>query len=391
LTNLYKTLSPFPFPLSPTLWYIPPLMVTIAIDHLSKQFPDRSKPGGVFTAVDDVSLTIASGSLFFLLGPSGCGKTTLLRMIAGFTLPDAGTIRFDSQDMTRVPPYLRDTGMVFQSYALWPHMTIADNVGFGLDVRHITGDARKQRILESLTLVQMDHLADRKPNQLSGGQQQRIALARALAIRPKCLLLDEPLSNLDAKLRLEMRAEIRRIVKSTGITAVYVTHDQKEALSMADNIAVLKDGKLQQFGTPLDLYKRPATKFVADFIGESNFLPATIASVSATAIILNTPVGPLTASVPSGNWKLETGSSVSAAFRPESVGVSVNGAPGDNTVTGRRLSTTYLGEMAEHIIELPGGIRIKAFELNPAMITATAETCTLTIPPENLMVVPDEK
>jgi iron(III) transport system ATP-binding protein len=365
-------------------------MVQINIDRITKIFPDKSKPGGIFTAVDNVSLTIPSGALFFLLGPSGCGKTTLLRMIAGFTIPDSGTLKFDSADITRLPPHLRDTGMVFQSYALWPHMTLADNVGFGLDVRGIKGEQRRKRIMDSLALVQMDHIADRKPNQLSGGQQQRVALARALAIRPKCLLLDEPLSNLDAKLRLEMRSEIRKIVKDTGITAIYVTHDQKEALSMADGIAVFKSGKLQQLGQPLDLYKYPATKFVADFIGESNFLPGTVTSVSNGSASINTAVGPLTATLSPQSSALSPNSQILAAFRPESITVSANGATGPNSIQTKRLSTTYLGEMAEHILELPNGNKIKAFELNPNMALSHAPTCTITIPPENLMLVPAE-
>ena len=269
-------------------------MVEIAIESLCKQFASGKT---VATAVDDVSLVIPAGSLFFLLGPSGCGKTTLLRMIAGFTLPTAGRILFDHHDISFVPPHQRDTGMVFQSYALWPHMTVAENVAFGLHVRKIKKPDRDQRVREALAMVQLDHLLDRRPNQLSGGQQQRVALARALAIRPKCLLLDEPLSNLDAKLRLEMRSEIRRIVKQAGTTAIYVTHDQKEALSMADSIAVLRAGKLEQTGTPEELYRRPATRFVADFIGESNFLTGVVESVEATAIVVRSSAGLIRASI----------------------------------------------------------------------------------------------
>jgi len=353
-------------------------MVAIHIQNVTKQF------GGT-TAVDNVSLTIASGALYFLLGPSGCGKTTLLRMIAGFSLPTSGTILFDQQDMTNVPPHKRDTGMVFQSYALWPHMTVADNVGFGLDVRKVKNPERAERIKAALDLVQMGHLAERKPNQLSGGQQQRVALARALAIRPKCLLLDEPLSNLDAKLRLEMRAEIRRIVEQTGITAIYVTHDQKEALSMADGIAVMKLGKLQQTGSPTDLYRKPVNKFVADFIGESNFLPATVENRNGESITVRTPVGTLQAASSNVN-----GSKLVVAFRPESVNVSDQPSAAPNTIAGKRLSSTYLGEMAEHIIELANGQKIKAFEMNPKFETAKASVVSVSIAPENLMLVADE-
>jgi iron(III) transport system ATP-binding protein len=362
-------------------------MVTINIERVTKQFPAVGG-AGITTAVDDVTLTIPSGSLFFLLGPSGCGKTTLLRMIAGFILPTSGRVTFDQQDMTYVPPYLRDTGMVFQSYALWPHMTIADNVGFGLDVRKVKGDERTRRIHEALELVQMGHLKDRKPNQLSGGQQQRVALARALAIRPKCLLLDEPLSNLDAKLRLEMRSEIRRIVKQTGITAIYVTHDQKEALSMADGIAVMKLGKLMQSGTPAQLYREPVSHFVADFIGESNFLPATVLgqAESAEFVRIGTDAGELIAHKPRD--LVMNGKKFSAAFRPEAVSLRPI-SDRDNKITGKRLATTYLGEIAEHVVELPGRQQIKAFELNPGVgaLQPAGDQVTLHIPPENIMLV----
>ena len=356
-------------------------MINITIDHLTKRF-------GSTAAVDGVDLAIPAGSLFFLLGPSGCGKTTLLRMIAGFIMPTEGRVLFGEQDMTYVPPYHRDAGMVFQSYALWPHMTVAANVGFGLDVRKIKGAERARRIEESLSLVQMGHLADRKPNQLSGGQQQRVALARALAIRPKCLLLDEPLSNLDAKLRLEMRSEIRRIVKQLGITAIYVTHDQKEALSMADAIAVLKAGRLEQTGKPLDLYRRPASRFVADFIGESNFIAGTIDSSTAQKTIMQTAVGKLESSAFTA---LAAGAKIIAAFRPESVAISRAGSTGPNALAGNIVQTTYLGEMAEHVVELANAQRIKAFEINPALSDGAGGPCVVTIPPENVMVVAEQE
>ncbi len=370
-------------------------MVTIAIQHVTKRFPAAaggSTAGGQGTvAVDDVSLSIPSGNLYFLLGPSGCGKTTLLRMIAGFILPSDGRIAFDGKDMTYVPPYQRDTGMVFQSYALWPHMTIGDNVGFGLDVRKIKGAERTKRINEALELVQMGHLRDRKPNQLSGGQQQRVALARALAFRPQCLLLDEPLSNLDAKLRLDMRTEIRRIVKQTGITAVYVTHDQKEALSMADGIAVMRAGKLQQTGTPTDLYRKPVSRFVADFIGESNFLPGEIDNISSTTVTVKTLAGSLFAMKNSLGAPVTPKQKVLAAFRPEAVQV----VSGDrdlgatvNQLRGKRVQTVYLGEIAEHIVDVEGQ-RIKAFELNPRGVAAVGDDVVISVRAEHVMLVPD--
>jgi iron(III) transport system ATP-binding protein len=370
-------------------------MVAIHIENLSKYFAPAAPP-----AVDNVSLTIPTGSLFFLLGPSGCGKTTLLRMIAGFTFPSSGRIRFDQQDMSMVPPHLRDTGMVFQSYALWPHMTVADNIAFGLDVRKLKNPERKNRIAQALALVQMEQYADRKPNQLSGGQQQRVALARALAIRPKCLLLDEPLSNLDAKLRLDMRSEIRRIVKQSGITTIYVTHDQKEALSMADTIAVMRAGKLEQFGAPADLYRHPATRFVANFIGESNFLGGTIESVNGSGVRVNTPAGPILAA-PSRAKVFSVGQKVSVAFRPEAVAIvdakngSANSQPAGadvNRLSGTRVSATYLGEMAEHLIAIPGAADpIKAYQINPGGIPSHAgDAVTVVIPAEHVIVVEDE-
>ena len=211
-----------------------------------------------------LDLRIEPGELFFLLGPSGCGKSTLLRLLAGFLEPDSGTIRFDDRDVAKLPPERREAGMVFQNYALWPHMSVFDNVAFGLDVRKIRGEERRRQVTAALQMVRLEELADRMPGSLSGGQQQRAALARALAFRPELLLLDEPLSNLDAQLRDSMRWEIRRICKSSGLTAVYVTHDRQEALSMADRIAVLHDGRLAQVGTAEQLYRHPVSRFVAE-------------------------------------------------------------------------------------------------------------------------------
>ncbi|MBO7223398.1 MAG: ABC transporter ATP-binding protein, partial [Kiritimatiellae bacterium] len=232
------------------------MAVSINIKNLVKNF-------GAVKALNNVSLDIQPGELFFLLGPSGCGKTTLLRHIAGFYIPDEGNIFIDNEDVTKLPPHKRDTGMVFQSYALWPHMTLAENVAFGLKMRKVPAADIKRRVAEALDIVKMGDKAERKPNQLSGGQQQRVALARALVVQPRCLLLDEPLSNLDAKLRLEMRIEIRRICKEAGLTAVYVTHDQKEALSIADRLAIMRDGVIEQIGTPLEVFRKPTNSFVA--------------------------------------------------------------------------------------------------------------------------------
>jgi iron(III) transport system ATP-binding protein len=410
-------------------------MLAITLENLSKSFPapvqrssfrvPRSTPSSPlhpssFT-LQHLTLSIPPGTLFFLLGPSGCGKTTLLRIIAGFLTPTSGRVLFDGRDMTDVPAYDRDTGMVFQSYALWPHMTVGENVAFGLNVRKIKNPELTRRIDESLELVQMSPYKDRRPNQLSGGQQQRVALARALAIRPQCLLLDEPLSNLDAKLRLEMRSEIRRIVKAAGggrgggITAIYVTHDQKEALSMADQIAVMNRGRLEQVGTPEELYQRPATRFVADFIGESNFIEGTIAQITSTSLLIHTPAGPLRAALPrnTANRNFSLGTPVTLAIRPEAIALTPknpsqsdsNSTPSlpnssesllnntqlaPNFLPGTRLSSTYLGETAEHLIQLPGlPTPLKALEMNPRG-TLPAPDVTLQIAPAQvLLVAPD--
>jgi iron(III) transport system ATP-binding protein len=364
-------------------------MLAIQIQNLVKTFPAKS---GVTTAVSDVSLTIAAGSLFFLLGPSGCGKTTLLRMIAGFTFPTSGQILFDGKDISTVPPHKRDTGMVFQSYALWPHMTVGENVGFGLQVRKVARAERDARVHEALRMVQMEDYKERRPNQLSGGQQQRVALARALAIRPRCLLLDEPLSNLDAKLRLEMRSEIRRIVKQAGITTIYVTHDQKEALSMADAIGVMNAGRLEQVGAPADLYRHPASRFVAEFIGESNFLTGTVESVSSTTVLIKTAAGSLMARSGTG-VPPAVGSTLSVAFRPEAAVLAdpqARAAAGDNLLRGKRVSSTYLGDVAEHMVEIPGMKHpVKTYELNPrkAASSAAGMEVAVQIPADQVMIL----
>src|SRR2546423_27951 len=304
----------------------------VSIQNLTKKFGDT-------LAVKSVSLEIDHQELFFLLGPSGCGKTTLLRLIAGFYQPDAGRILFGEKPMNGVPPHRRNTGMVFQNYALWPHMTVAENVAYGLDVRGVSATEKKQRVAETLAIVQMEKYADRTPNQLSGGQQQRVALARALVIRPDVLLLDEPLSNLDARLRLEMREEIRRIHGQTKITTSYVTHDQKEALSLADRMAVMRDGVIEQIGDPRTVYRSPANRFVADFIGESNWLAAQVEQVLPEAVVLQTEVGVFSAAT---KLAFKAGEKVWLGFRPEAVQVGPNELNGFNTTIAH---VSYLGEI----------------------------------------------
>ena len=250
-----------------------------------------SKHFGRTAAVDDVSFEAAAGELFFLLGPSGCGKTTLLRSVAGFAEPDSGSIFLGDREISRLPAHRRNTAMVFQSYALWPHMTVLENVGFGLRMRGMKRRDRHAQAMKTLEWVQMSGLAGRKPNQLSGGQQQRVALARAMAVDPDCLLLDEPLSNLDAKLRLEMRSEIQRIHRETSLTILYVTHDQKEALSLADRVALMRDGRIVQMGPPREIYHRPASRFAAGFLGEANFLDGLVRRISGGEAEVESEIG----------------------------------------------------------------------------------------------------
>ena len=362
--------------------YNPHMAVSIQIENLVKTF-------GALRAVDNVSLRIEPGELFFLLGPSGCGKTTLLRSVAGFHQPDSGTIRIGDRDITHLPPYQRNTGMVFQSYALWPHMTIAENVAFGLDMRHVAKSESRRRVTEALARVHMADRADAKPNLLSGGQQQRVALARALVIEPQCLLLDEPLSNLDAKLRLEMRVEIRRICKQAGLTAIYVTHDQKEALSIADRLAVMRNGIVEQVGTPAEVYRQPVNRFVAGFIGEGNFIEATIVSSSNSLLQLATALGPINAAAPA---HAPASGGVTLCIRPESIRLDAPPAGATNVFNGRCLQTVYQGEVAQHVVALAGrdsaATEWKVFELNPTAATdRTHAAVRLWVLPENVIVL----
>lgn len=332
-------------------------MISIKIHNLLKRF-------GSMVALDHVDLIINPGELFFLLGPSGCGKTTLLRCLAGFYKPDAGQILFDQTDVTQLPPYKRNTGMVFQSYALWPHMTVAENVAFGLKQKKVPAADIRPRVMEALESVRMLQYANRSPNELSGGQQQRVALARALVIRPQCLLLDEPLSNLDARLRNEMRLEIRRICKEFKLTTVYVTHDQKEALSIADRVAVMDGGKVQQLGSPDQIYKRPESRFVADFIGESNFIKGEIVTVAYGEAVVKTAIGLMRGMLSDTTTEPSIGTFAYVLVRPECWVLSVD-AVEENCLKGDIGSATYYGEVAHYDFVTAETIHIKISELNP--------------------------
>jgi iron(III) transport system ATP-binding protein len=340
----------------------------------------------MFRAVDDVTLSIEQGELFFLLGPSGCGKTTLLRMIAGFIEPSTGRIMFGSaegvRDVTHLAPEKRNTGMVFQSYALWPHMTVAQNVSFGLEVRGIAAAERSRRVHEALARVQMEGLANRKPNQLSGGQQQRVALARALVIRPQVLLLDEPLSNLDAKLRLELRSEIRRVCKESGITTLYVTHDQHEALSMADRIAIMNKGRAVQIGSPTALYRTPESRFVAEFLGETNVATATVRAINDRGVTIETAFGTLLArtALPAG---ASVGSQIQVSVRPEAIRL---GEPVSGSISASPSGRTYLGSTMQVNLALGAGTQWQATVLNPSMHASTHAVVGLDISPEDVVM-----
>lgn len=334
-------------------------MISIQIQQLTKRF-------GTVTALQNLDLTIEPGELFFLLGPSGCGKTTLLRSIAGFYIPDEGRILFGSEDVTRLAPHKRNTGMMFQSYALWPHMSVAENVAFGLRERRVANDEIKRRVGEALESVRMGDYAERRPNQLSGGQQQRVALARALVIRPRCLLLDEPLSNLDAKLRLEMRTEIRRVCKEFKLTTVYVTHDQKEALSISDRMAILESGRILQVGTPRQIYRRPARKTVAHFIGETDFIAGKVLGSDDGLVKVDTLIGQFTGVPGDPDFRPAVGDSVTLSIRPECWTISREAAA-RNSIKGRIGEAVYLGEVAQYDF-VTGGTTLKIFELNPRFL-----------------------
>lgn len=344
----------------------------VSLNNVTKVF-------GSTTAVDKVTIKIADGELFFLLGPSGCGKTTILRIIAGFYQPDIGELRFDGKEVNNVPPNRRNTGMVFQNYALWPHLTVAENVAYGLNVRGLSAHEKKQRVREILEAVQMEAYAGRMANQLSGGQQQRVALARALVIQPDIILLDEPLSNLDAKLRLELRDEIKRIHRKFNITMLYVTHDQKEALSLADRLAIMDKGKIIQVGSPVAIYRRPINSFVGAFIGEMNFIEGKITSKHIGITEIETPLGILYSSMEN---VLRPGESVFCGIRPEGIHLSELNSQYKVKIE----SVTYLGEMEQYRLILNDKLTWKAVEINPKQVRKEGQMFGMNISPEDVIV-----
>lgn len=322
---------------------------SVKICNVVKKYDD-------FIAVDDISCEIKQGEFFTLLGPSGCGKTTLLRMIAGFNTIDGGKIYFDDKVINNIDAHKRDIGMVFQNYAIFPHMTVFDNVAYGLKARKVPKDQIKAKVLEALELVQIKELMDRKPSELSGGQQQRVALARAIVIKPGVLLMDEPLSNLDAKLRVQMRTIIKKLQKELNITTIYVTHDQEEALAISDRIAIMKSGHIMQLDTPTTIYKKPQNAFVAGFIGTSNFMDATVLKIDDN---MNAQI------------KLQAGleyyvrltkkiqGPVKISIRPEQFIIN---DPNGKGIPGTIQMYTFLGDFANYEIKLANGQLVEANE-----------------------------
>ncbi len=327
-------------------------MFGIKLENVTKRFDN-------VLALDRINLEIDAGEFFFLLGPSGCGKTTLLRILAGFEQLESGRVLFDERDVTSVPPHERNTGMVFQNYALWPHMTVWKNVEYGLTMRNMPQHERDQKVKRALEMVQMSGYAERSPNQLSGGQQQRVALARALVIEPGVVLMDEPLSNLDARLRLEMREQLQDLHRTLDVTMVYVTHDQKEALAMGARIAVMQMGKVAQIGTPREVYMQPLTRFVADFIGEINLISGEIKSVESE-VVATTDVGDIRGQA--GYEGVQVGDRVLCAIRPEAMDFLDKSGATDNVICGRVRRAIYLGEIEQFFVELASGDQVKLIQ-----------------------------
>jgi spermidine/putrescine transport system ATP-binding protein len=373
----------------------------VELRDVVKRFPNPG--GGEITAVNHATLQINHGEFFSLLGPSGCGKTTSLRMVAGFEWPTSGEIFIDGKPMGRTPPFLRPVNTVFQSYALFQHMTIFQNVAFGLEMEGVSREETRRRVEAALEMVQLTGMGSRKPRQLSGGQQQRVALARALVKRPAVLLLDEPLGALDLKLRKEMQLELKALQEQVGITFIYVTHDQEEALTMSDRIAVMNKGNVLQIGAPVEIYERPNCRFVADFIGETNFLFGKVKAIDPDFVIVSLHgserelVG-----IPLG--KFYSGQEVVVSVRPEKmrifddtplkIGVTPNQP---NCFPIRIINTMYIGSDTRIVIDFGGGTQLKVWEqnhlstLDTLAYYAPGQELWVTMRPENVLILPQEE
>ncbi|MGY3573074.1 ABC transporter ATP-binding protein [Bradyrhizobium sp. USDA 4504] len=346
--------------------------LVVELRSLSKRYDET-------VAVANVSLSARRGELVCLLGPSGCGKTTTLRMVAGFVEPTSGTISINNIDMTHQPPYRRDTGMVFQSCALFPHMTVAENIAFGLENLKWPRDKRQMRVEEMLKLVELPHLAQRLPRQLSGGQQQRIALARALAMRPAVLLLDEPFSNLDAQLRVRMREELREVVRSVNVTTLFVTHDQEEALTMSDRIVVMNAGQVEQVGTPGEIYEEPSTPFVAKFIGWCSLLKGSVGTDGAFTSRSGLRLV--------GDWRIGPGTAV---IRPEQIKLSTDGAAGPS-LQARVLQSHYYGGATRIALDVNGEQLTMQERFPFGRHPKPGDVLSVTIDPNDLRIIPADK
>ena len=351
----------------------------VRLDHISKIYQDP-KTGKDFYAVKDTSLTIEPGSFVTLLGPSGCGKTTTLRMIAGFESPDEGEIYLGEQAINALTPNKRDTAMVFQSYALLPHYNVFDNVAYGLKLRKVPKDEIQKRVMKILDLVELTGMEGRMTNQLSGGQQQRVALARALVIEPSVLLFDEPLSNLDAKLRVSMRTEIRRIQQEVGITAIYVTHDQSEAMALSDNIIIMNKGVVAQMGSPQDIYYHPNSEFVADFIGEANFLKGALERLEGNHAVLNVEGHPTQVPAREG---MALGKEYTVVLRPESAVLKDEGG-----LPCEGILSCFMGSYQNYHVKV-GGTLVKLTDYNPKnkRVYQVGERCSLVFDPESVHIL----
>ena len=326
----------------------------LRLDSVSRTFGDVH-------AVDEVSLEVSPGEFFSLLGPSGCGKTTTLRLIAGFEVPDTGRITLSGVDITRQPPNRRRVNTVFQHYALFPHITVENNVAYGLKYESLDKEERRARLERGLSTVRLQELRNRFPRELSGGQQQRVALARALVKEPTVLLLDEPLAALDLKLRKAMQTELKRLQERVGITFVYVTHDQEEALTLSDRVAVMNAGRVLQVGTPSDVYERPASRFVADFIGDSNFFEG-IVEATGPPIVVGTQKGFILRCTAS--TRVEQGMPVVVAVRPEQIEIASDEGSEDNSIDGVIARRTYLGDLLQYHVEVAGDLEIRVQRQN---------------------------
>ncbi|MBP9676212.1 MAG: ABC transporter ATP-binding protein [Anaerolineaceae bacterium] len=343
----------------------------LTLKNITKVFPARGGVGEV-TAVYNVDLDINKGELVTLLGPSGCGKTTTLRMIAGFEFPTTGEIILDGAKINSLPPHKRDMSMVFQSYAIFPHLTVFENIAYGLNVHHVSKAEALERVNHVLELVHLEGYGDRAPTQLSGGQQQRVALARALVMEPKVLLMDEPLSNLDAKLREEMRTEIRRIQKELNITSVYVTHDQIEAMTLSDRIVVMNQGKIEQIGSPVEMYRFPANKFVADFIGRAEFIDGVVVEQNEAVLIVKALGEVVTLKNVKGTFSKHQ--EVTLIVRPEMVRVKKSG----ELFKGIVKRAVFLGDVIEYDVEVNGKLLI-GVETDPSVIVLFNEGEEVTV------------